>query len=318
MDPALQALFLWDDDGEELLQAQALCALTLLVGVLEAHEQSVRRRNPSRLYLCRPQLLPNPRIGTPWQQLHASQSDRAFITTMGFDIETFNYLLYGPNRFAERWNTTPIPRVDTSSAGNPRLGRRSLDAAGGLGLVLHYLGSAMLEISLQQIFALVPSTVSRYLDFAKAILLKTVRSMDEGRIGLPKDEEEYEENSQLITVRHPLLEGAFGGIDGLSLLTQISEDPEIENATYNGWKSDHRTNNVLAFSPKGTIIAAVLNAPGSWHDSHVAQPIYNKLRTNVPDGYFLMADSAFPRGPKSIKGKIRAPLKDGALLPGNQ
>jgi hypothetical protein len=78
----------------------------------------------------------------------------------------------GRGRFAERWELSTIPRNDVAIIGEPRLGTRSLDAAGGLGLVLRYLGSAMLEISLQQIFALTLSTVSRYLDFAKKILLQ--------------------------------------------------------------------------------------------------------------------------------------------------
>src|SRR6266576_997337 len=44
----------------------------------------------------------------------------------------------------------------------------------------------------------------------------------------------------------------------------------------------------------GVIISAVLNAPGSWHDSHVAQPIFEQLHSHVPDGYYLVADTAFP------------------------
>ncbi len=51
-------------------------------------------------------------------------------------------------------------------------------------------------------------------------------------------------------------------------------------------------------------MAASLNAPGSWHDSHVARPIYNMLQYKVPHGYYLVADSAFPRGTGSIKDKI--------------
>ncbi len=37
----------------------------------------------------------NPRIGTPWQVLHGSRSDRAYITTMGVDCETFDKILEG-------------------------------------------------------------------------------------------------------------------------------------------------------------------------------------------------------------------------------
>jgi DDE superfamily endonuclease len=66
----------------------------------------------------------------------------------------------------------------------------------------------------------------------------------------------------------------------------------------------------------GNIIAANLNAPGSWHDSRVAQPIYEKLRTRTPEGFYLVADTAFPRGAKQIEGKIRAPIKSGQRMRG--
>ncbi|EEB96493.1 hypothetical protein MPER_04363, partial [Moniliophthora perniciosa FA553] len=99
---------------------------------------------------------------------------------------------------------------------------------------------------------------------------------------------------------------------------QVSDDPEIENATYNGWKTDHRISNILVFSPKGTIIDAVLNAPGSWHDAHTARPIFERLRTRFPPGYYVVADTAFPRGPVSIKGKIKAPLKGGERIPADR
>jgi len=52
-------------------------------------------------------------------------------------------------------------------------------------------------------------------------------------------------------MQHPLLDGAFGSIDGLSLLVQESDDPELKNAMYNGWKTSHCINNGLAFSLEG-------------------------------------------------------------------
>lgn len=172
---------------------------------------------------------------------------------MGFDVLTFRCLLEGRGGFGERWNATPIPRNDVQIIGEPRLGRRSLDGAGALGLVLHYLGSSMLEVSLQQIFALTPTTLSRYLEFTQDILYDTLRGMLDARISFPHSRERFNYLTGLICERHPLLDGAFGSIDGLSLPTQESDDPEIENATYNGWKSDHCTNNVLAFLPEGSL-----------------------------------------------------------------
>lgn len=42
------------------------------------------------------------------------------------------------------------------------------------------------------------------------------------------------------------------------------------------------------------------------------------LLVNTPEGYYLVADTAFPRGSKHIDGRIRAPLKAGEKLEGTQ
>jgi hypothetical protein len=167
---------------------------------------------------------------------------------MGFDVETFGYIL--SSGFAANWYTTAIPRPDTNRVGDPRPGRRSLDAAGALGLVLHYLNSTMRETSLQQIFAIIPSTVSRYITFGLHILLATLKMIPEAKICWPQPED-FEELSDLVVQRHPRLDGAFGSIDGLKLPVQTSNDDEIENATFNGWLSEHFISSVIVFSSQG-------------------------------------------------------------------
>jgi hypothetical protein len=47
----------------------------------------------------------------------------------------------------------------------------------------------------------------------------------------------------------------------------------------------------------------------------MAQPIYNKLSTNTPDGYYLVAGIAFPQGTDQIAGHIKATLKSGQCVP---
>ncbi|TFY80401.1 hypothetical protein EWM64_g3612 [Hericium alpestre] len=298
-------------EEEQALRAAAMIAI-LIYGAEEARLSRIRRRHPSRLYLCRPQLLPDPRGETPWQRLFESESDRAFITTMGVDVATFYAVLLAG--FSEKWYGRPIPRTDTDTQAEPRPHRRSLDAAGALGLVLHYLNSTMHEVSLQQIFALIPATVSRYITFGLDILLETLRNMEETAISWPRTLPEFEELSTLIVARHPRLQGAFGTIDGLNLLVQTSHDMDIENATFNGWLSEHFISSILGYSSKGLIIAALVNAPGSWHDSRVARPIYRRLLEDTPDGFYLVADSAFPRGTAQIEGRIQAPLKIGQQI----
>ena len=73
--------------------------------------------------------------------MHARGNDHAFITTMGIDVTTFEYILN--QGFAETWNTTPIPHDDISFTALPRTDCCSLNAAGALGLTLHYLASTM-------------------------------------------------------------------------------------------------------------------------------------------------------------------------------
>ncbi|KAJ3731615.1 hypothetical protein DFJ43DRAFT_985514, partial [Lentinula guzmanii] len=72
------------------------------------------------------ELMPNPRIELPWVCLWKGQNNCAFITTMGFDVKTFRFILEGPGHFAELWDNTPIPRDDVSSRGAPHIGGRSL------------------------------------------------------------------------------------------------------------------------------------------------------------------------------------------------
>ena len=116
---------------------------------------------------------------------------------MGIDTATFQVIL--DVGFEHLWNSNPIPRTDTNAHGEPRVGARSLDAAGGLGLYLHYLRSSMREVGLQLIFALIPSTVNRYLCFARQILLATLRGYPASRITW-LDDEKLDEMTSLVQV----------------------------------------------------------------------------------------------------------------------
>ena len=65
---------------------------------------------------------------------------------------------------------------------------------------------------------------------------------------------------------------------------------------YNGWQHGHYITNVLVFSPDGLIIDAVLNVPGSVHDSQVAiwGGTYKRLKeVHLESGGVCCVDSAF-------------------------
>ncbi|KAG2052871.1 hypothetical protein BDR06DRAFT_1055860 [Suillus hirtellus] len=232
-----------------------------------------------------------------WNPNH---SDHAFITTMGIDVLTFEFIF--TSGFASLWYHKSITCPDTNSQGIPCLNCCSLNAGGALGLMLHYLNSTMHETSLQQIFTLIPTTVSCYLTSGLPILLQTLHSMC---------------CSALVVACHSHLEGAFGSIDGLKLPVQTSHDVDIENTTYNGWFSKHFVSSVIAFSAEGVVIAARTNVPRSWHNSCVASRIYTKLHLNTPPGYYIITDTVFPHGMTSVDGHIYTPLKHGQVLHGS-
>ncbi|EFP90056.2 uncharacterized protein PGTG_15904 [Puccinia graminis f. sp. tritici CRL 75-36-700-3] len=42
---------------------------------------------------------------------------------------------------------------------------------------------------------------------------------------------------------------------------------------------------IFVFAPDGSIMYVILNAPGSWHDSTIAEPLYEQLLEQTPVGY---------------------------------
>ncbi|KAI7965579.1 hypothetical protein MJO29_001327 [Puccinia striiformis f. sp. tritici] len=214
---------------------QALAIIAIGLGGGPNHIRTLRT------YLTRSDLAGHPRVSSAWAHMRGVGNNRAFVTTMGVDVRTFEALL---THFSQAWDNTTISRSDVNSHGAPRLHKRSLDAAGGLGLLLHWLSSTMAGHSLHQIFEITPA-----------------------------------------------------------------------NAYYNGWTCSHYCSNILTFAPDGSIIHAILNAPGSWHDSNIASQLYHKLLHNTPEGYRVISDTAFPRVTKRLDYRIVAPSKRGDRLP---
>jgi hypothetical protein len=256
MDPLLLGgafLFggLSNEDVDHYLRTQTIAAGYVIHGTMDLRQARRNHRQKGRRYLVRPNLIPNPRGVTGWTALRDSRDDRAYLTCMGVDCDTFDYLL--DMGFRDLWNSHTIPRDDVATAGAPRIDRRSLDAEGGLGLVLHYMSSPMREKSLQQIFAIIPSSTSRYINFSLQILDFTLQRIPDAFIMWPRTLDEYEFLSDLIEDKYPRLRGGFGFIDGLKLPLGVSSDPDWENATYNGWLHDHFIGCVFAFSPQGRL-----------------------------------------------------------------
>lgn len=244
-------MLFFEDDPElygYLQRRNAAAVFLFLVLPAPGQLRAPRRCRHTAVNLRRADLMPDPRIDSAWFALYRNQDDRAVITTMGVDTSTFEFLL--ESGFREAWDTTPITRNDVNPAGCARLGARSLDAAGGLGLLLNHLCSTMSETALEQIFAVVPAVLSRYIKFAMHLLLDELRILPASRIEWPTVPQ-MEVYATAVNRRHPLVQGGFGFLDGLNLPVGVSGDPEIENVHYNGWLHAHKVSNVIAFAPDG-------------------------------------------------------------------
>jgi hypothetical protein len=110
--------------------------------------------------------------------------------------------------------------------------------------------------------------------------------------------EEIQEYQAVVRDNFPALDGAWCVMDGLKIPIQRSGDELAQNAYYNGWSHAHFVGCVMAFAPSGIIVACTLNAPGSWHDSFIAQNggLYDQLKAvfNTAGGKGVV-DSAFSK-----------------------
>ena len=147
-------------------------------------------------YLTRQDLPQNPRLDSAWAFMRNGRNNRAYITTMGLNVQTFELVLA---QFQIEWDNKTISWDDFNPDGKPQLLRRSLDATGVLGLVLHWISSTIADYTLQQIFALTPAVCSRYIRAGLNHLLAVLNSMPLARICWPSSEEEACQYSQMIT-----------------------------------------------------------------------------------------------------------------------
>ena len=118
--------------------------------------------------------------------------------------------------------------------------------------------------------------------------------------------------------KYPLLkeERVWGACDGLKLPLQQSENWAKQNENYNGWKSKTYINSIYVFSPDGLIQMATINAPGSWHDSTMADyGVYRKMeRVYALHQATIVVDSAFNLRQNNYL--IRSSQSDPELRPG--
>jgi hypothetical protein len=195
----------------------------------------------------------------------------------------------------------PPIRLPRGKRGRPA----GLNIQGKLALLLYHLHGKMDQKELCQIFGIVPATCSQTLSQMLPLVLQVLKKEPDARIQFPTHQECYEFSEQIAALHPNLPCRIWGFMDGVFFFNRNHPDPNIQNAFYNGWKSATSVTNVLVFTPDGCICWAATNRPGSWHDARVVLPLYEKLHTQTPEGYKLVADAAF----QAWMDKVITPLK---------
>ena len=117
-------------------------------------------------------------------------------------------------------------------------------------------------------------------------------------------EPQIEKYIAAIADRYPICgeERVWCACDGLKLNLAKSTNWAVQNRNFNGWTHGDYINGVFVFAPDGKIKMSLINAPGTWHDSTMAEygiyqkmeSVYNRLGGKVVvDSAFSLANKPF-------------------------
>ena len=242
-----------------------------------------------------------PPIESPWYQIFHNGQDQAFITATGLDRSYFMDILceftpifnaYSPYSLPEDGGfIRELPQKD--GRGCPR----KITAHACLALALYWTQTTCYQWSIGPFFGIVASCTSVWLRFGRRILCRILMERPEAQIRMPNGKE-VADFIDAVQSKYPALTNVGYVGDGLKILFEKATDHRVQSMYYNGWKGDHYITNLFVFAPNGKIVAAVLNCPGTMHDSELATigdpSIYNKLDKWYEDyGLKCVMDSAF-------------------------
>ena len=253
-----------------------LCAYTnkkpSLRDILSLEGMWRRDRRIPRIALLAP-------AASPWMKLCDSKNDQALITLTGFDHAAFETMLnlfrplfhayapwVGEMDGSQHKKLVTKNKKQQSVGGRPRL----IDDRACLGLVLAWCRFKGGVFILQGWFGFTGTPANVWLKFGRRMLLKALWANDLARVRVPTDEKVVT-HMDIIQQQHEHLPDVFCVADGLKISFEGCDGLSTQSMFHNGWQHGHFTSNLLVFTPDGRIVVAVLNAPGSVHDSTLAE-----------------------------------------------
>ena len=252
--------------------------------MMAEQEQQLSDEDRRRRDCCTPCIAIRRYSKSPFLYLFESGDNQALLNCCGVDHPTFNELLLA---FEPVFNchtfdqvTGRIRTIVITKKGFIKGRKREMDAVGCLGLVMYWFrtrGSLARCGSLA--FGSTSTPMYRWLKFSRRVLLFVLLHHPLAKISDPSSSEIREYYTAIGTKYSYLMDHrVWGACDGLKLLIQKPSNHLLQSRFYNGWTSDCYVNSVFVFAPDGRIRIATINAPGSWHDSTLADyGVYDKM-----------------------------------------
>jgi hypothetical protein len=115
------------------------------------------------------------------------------------------------------------------------------------------------------IFGITPSPCCRILN---KILHMTVKRLQFHPLAsiVFTNEEKMQRFAEMMSLRKPTIANVIRFMDGLGLVTQMTDERLKQNAYYCRYDCDTMSNNILVFGLDGKVFFCAINYPGSWSD----------------------------------------------------
>ncbi|RHZ20939.1 hypothetical protein DYB26_014988 [Aphanomyces astaci] len=155
--------------------------------------------------------------------MYATRDPASFISTVSLPPDAFDSLLV---MFSGEYEQ-PSRR---GKGGRPP---RVVHAHAVLALVLHFYTAAVEQKTLQELFALTPSTCARTLRKGEEALARALVACPDAAIKWPSKATQARW-AAMSNLREPLVHGVFSFVDGKNLRVQEPSSTDLQNAMYNG------------------------------------------------------------------------------------
>ena len=263
------------------------------------YAKAMRKR---RRYRVRDDHLLRPHTSA-WTQLRSIDDDSGWMDFTGFTKAA-------AVRLFELMAPLTVLPLEATGLGRPR----RLTPFTSLAVTLHWLHSRGTYRDVAMHFGCPRSTVSRYVRHWVEAMATHLPTLKESRIGWP-NRQQLDKYAAMIADKYPDMDlqlgcKTFAFMDGCNFGLQNQWDLTLQRDFFNPLTRSCKVGNLFIWAPDGLIIYQQVNCPGVMHDSTIASDAYYQLDVKIPDGYAILADSAF----SFLGGKILKPLTIAQLV----